>query len=67
MNESTLPLYKSGNYSVHFEAGRSYGDISGESMFQDMGKLCIGGLLMFIFIQLVLPKKFNLVDMRVSP
>lgn len=53
------------NVTLFFEGGRSYADISGKSMFQDMGKLFIGSLLMFIFIQLVLPTKFNMVEMKV--
>lgn len=53
------------NMSIYYEGGRSFGDISAKSIFQDIEKLVIGILLMFIFVQLVLPKKYNLVEMKV--
>lgn len=55
------------NSSIHlyYEAGRSFGDISGKSMFQDLGKLIIGIVLMYAFIQLVMPTHYNRIEMRV--
>ncbi|KAK6641750.1 hypothetical protein RUM44_013465 [Polyplax serrata] len=61
-NESEA--YKGTNLTVYYEAGRSYGDISSESMFQDVGKLFIGSLLMFSFVQFVLPTRLNWVEFR---
>lgn len=57
---------KSTNMSLYYEAGRSYGDISAKSMFQDIDKLFIGTLIMFSFLQFVLPSRFNWVELRVS-
>lgn len=58
--------FKGSNISLYYEAGRSYGDISSKSMFQDMGKLFVGNLLMFSFVQFVLPSRYNFVEIRVS-
>lgn len=43
----------------------SFGDISAEAMFEDMDKLCIGILLMFVYMQIVL-SEFNPIKLRVS-
>ncbi|KAL0275927.1 UNVERIFIED_CONTAM: hypothetical protein PYX00_003640 [Menopon gallinae] len=56
--------HKDSNISIYYEAGRSYGDISSESMFQDVGKLFIGSIIMFIFVQFVLLNRFNCVEFR---
>lgn len=58
--------HRDSNISIYYEAGRSYGDISSESMFQDVGKLFIGSVIMFIFVQFVLLNRFNWVEFRVS-
>uniref|UniRef100_A0AAG5CW11 SSD domain-containing protein n=2 Tax=Anopheles atroparvus TaxID=41427 RepID=A0AAG5CW11_ANOAO len=50
--------------SVYYSAGRSYGDISEESMFKDMDKLVYGGIIMFVYMQLVL-SKFSWTEFRV--
>jgi Niemann-Pick C1 protein len=50
-------------FAVYYAAGRSYGDVSAEAMFQDMDKLSIGVTMMFIFMQLVL-SKFSWVEIR---
>lgn len=42
----------------------SYGDISEESMFKDMDKLIYGGIVMFVYMQLVL-SKFSWTEFRV--
>ncbi|CAH2243068.1 jg2174 [Pararge aegeria aegeria] len=34
----------------YYEAGRSFADISGQTMFQDMDKLSVGIILMFIYV-----------------
>lgn len=49
--------------NIYFEAGRSYGDLSGETMFQDMDRLSLGITMMFIYIQLIL-SKFSWVEVR---
>lgn len=56
--------YKGTNITMYYESARSFGDISSESMFQDYGKLFLGSLLMFTFVQLVLPSRFNWVEIR---
>ncbi|PNF27986.1 hypothetical protein B7P43_G14201 [Cryptotermes secundus] len=48
---------------VFYEAGRSFADISAAAMFQDIDKLIIGIVMMFIYIQLIV-SKFNLVECR---
>ncbi|XP_014479846.1 PREDICTED: Niemann-Pick C1 protein-like [Dinoponera quadriceps] len=47
----------------YYEAGRSFGDISGTSMFQDMDKLAIGTMLMFLYVLTILSKS-NWVEWR---
>jgi putative effector of murein hydrolase LrgA (UPF0299 family) len=43
----------------------SFADISARSMFQDINKLIVGIIMMFIYIQIVV-SKFNMVECRVS-
>uniref|UniRef100_A0A182SL45 SSD domain-containing protein n=1 Tax=Anopheles maculatus TaxID=74869 RepID=A0A182SL45_9DIPT len=50
--------------NIYYAAGRSYGDISEESMFKDMDKLVYGGIVMFVYMQLVL-SKFSWTEFRV--
>ena len=50
---------------LYYAAGRSYGDISADSMFKDIDKLVFGGVIMFIYMQLVL-SKFSWTEFRVS-
>ncbi|XP_077288110.1 NPC intracellular cholesterol transporter 1-like [Arctopsyche grandis] len=54
---------KNPHFDVYYEAGRSFGDLSNDSMFQDAGKLIIGIGLMFFYIQLIL-SKFNWVEVK---
>lgn len=49
---------------LYYEAGRSFGDISGISMFQDMDKLVVGILLMFLYVLTIL-SNHNWVEWRV--
>ncbi|XP_058824384.1 NPC intracellular cholesterol transporter 1-like [Topomyia yanbarensis] len=56
--------YTQGDTNLYYAAGRSYGDISADSMFKDIDKLVIGGVLMFIYMQLVL-SKFSCTEFRV--
>ncbi|KXJ77899.1 hypothetical protein RP20_CCG006239, partial [Aedes albopictus] len=49
---------------MYYAAGRSYGDISAESMFKDIDKLVFGGAIMFTFMQLVL-SKFSWTEFRI--
>lgn len=51
---------------MFYNAGRSFGDISSATMFQDMDKLFIGGTLMFIYMEIVL-SKFSWTEFRVKP
>lgn len=48
---------------LFYAAGRSYGDISAESMFKDVDKLVFGGVIMFIYMQLVL-SRFSWTEFR---
>ncbi|XP_069693275.1 patched domain-containing protein 3-like isoform X2 [Periplaneta americana] len=48
---------------IFYETGRSFADISAASMFQDIDKLIIGIVIMFVFIQAVV-SKFNMVEFR---
>jgi hypothetical protein len=43
----------------------SFADISAAAMFQDIDKLIIGIIMMFVYIQLIV-SKFNWVEYRVS-
>ncbi|XP_055603663.1 protein patched homolog 3-like [Uranotaenia lowii] len=56
--------YSEGEVDLYYAAGRSYGDISADSMFKDMDKLVIGGVIMFIYMQLVL-SKFSWTEFRI--
>lgn len=61
-----LQSEKNGNDSLmlYYEASRSYGDISGSSMFQDLDKLAIGVILMFLYVLTIL-SNHNWVEWRV--
>ncbi|KAG7201439.1 hypothetical protein KM043_004199 [Ampulex compressa] len=39
---------------IWYEAGRSFGDISGTTIFQDIDKLAIGIILMFFYVSIIL-------------
>ncbi|XP_032683740.1 patched domain-containing protein 3-like isoform X2 [Odontomachus brunneus] len=56
---------QNGNSSLmfYYEAGRSFGDISGVSIFQDIDKLAIGIVLMFLYVLMILSKA-NWVEWR---
>lgn len=41
---------------LYYEAGRSFADVSGESMFHDMDKLFIGIIMMFVYAVLALSR-----------
>ncbi|XP_055549152.1 patched domain-containing protein 3-like [Wyeomyia smithii] len=56
--------YTHGDTDLFYAAGRSYGDISADSMFKDIDKLLIGGVLMFIYMQLVL-SRFSWTEFRI--
>lgn len=57
--------FTGGDTKLFYAAGRSYGDISADSMFKDIDKLMFGGVVMFIYMQLVL-SKFSWTEFRVS-
>lgn len=48
---------------IYYSAGRSYGDISSKTLFQDMDKLFIGVFLMMFYMMLVL-SKFSWTELR---
>lgn len=50
--------------NFYYYSGRSFGDISNQSLFQDMDKLCIGVAIMVIYVQLVI-SKYNWLEARV--
>lgn len=50
--------------AMFYSAGRSFGDISSATMFQDMDKLILGGMLMFVYMEFVL-SKFGWTEIRV--
>lgn len=54
---------ESDDIKIYYSAGRSYGDISSKTLFQDIDKLCLGVFLMMIYMILVL-SKFNWQELR---
>lgn len=48
----------------YYFAGRSFGDISNNSMFQDIDKLCLGVFIMVLYVQFVI-SKFNWLEARI--
>lgn len=48
-----------------YEAGRSFGDVSASTMYQDVLKIAIGVILMSIYV-LVILSRFTWVELRVS-
>ncbi|ENN78668.1 hypothetical protein D910_12490 [Dendroctonus ponderosae] len=51
---------------LYYFSGRSFGDISNNSMFQDIDKLSIGIVIMVIYVQFVI-SKFNWLEARILP
>ncbi|XP_026471686.1 protein patched homolog 2-like [Ctenocephalides felis] len=51
------------NFSVFYQAGRSYGDISSATMFEDIDKIMIGVVLMCIYVHIVI-SQWNCVYQR---
>ncbi|KAG5871007.1 hypothetical protein JTB14_006974 [Gonioctena quinquepunctata] len=49
---------------TYYYAGRSFGDISNATMFQDMWLLSVGIVVMIIYVQLVI-SKFNWLEARI--
>ncbi|XP_048511966.1 NPC intracellular cholesterol transporter 1-like isoform X2 [Athalia rosae] len=48
-----------------YEAARSFGDVSSSTMFQDIGKVAMGVVLMSFYVQIIL-SRLNWVEWRVS-
>ncbi|XP_057324221.1 NPC1-like intracellular cholesterol transporter 1 [Microplitis mediator] len=48
---------------IWYEAGRSFGDISASTMFQDIKKVIIGIVLMTLYVQIIL-SRFNWLEWR---
>ncbi|KAK2582155.1 hypothetical protein KPH14_004514 [Odynerus spinipes] len=55
--------YPNQTLGLFYEAGRSFGDISSSTLFQDIDKLAIGIILMFFYVQFIL-SNFNWVEWR---
>ncbi|KAI4503226.1 hypothetical protein M0802_001448 [Mischocyttarus mexicanus] len=55
--------YRNETLGLFYEAGRSFGDISSSTLFQDIDKLAIGILLMFFYVQFII-SNFNWVEWR---
>ncbi|XP_063619440.1 protein patched homolog 1-like [Cydia splendana] len=53
------------NITLYYEAGRSFADVSGDAIMQELGKLFIGILLMFMYIQFGL-SRFNWLEVRLT-
>ncbi|XP_046963436.1 NPC intracellular cholesterol transporter 1-like [Vanessa cardui] len=53
------------NIKFYYEAGRSFADTSGETMFQDMDKLFIGIVLMFFYVVMAV-SRFNWLEIRLT-
>ncbi|XP_017768460.1 PREDICTED: protein patched homolog 3-like [Nicrophorus vespilloides] len=51
------------NFKIYYTAARSFGDISGATMFQDLDILFIGVFIMVFYVQFVI-SKFNCVEAR---
>ncbi|XP_011872409.1 PREDICTED: Niemann-Pick C1 protein-like [Vollenhovia emeryi] len=52
-----------GSWALYYGAGRSFGDISATSMFQDIDKLIVGCALMFLYVLTIL-SNYNWVEWR---
>lgn len=57
--------YEDKGIHLYYEAGRSFADVSGEAMFQEMDKLAIGIFLMFLYI-LIAVSRCNWLEIRVT-
>lgn len=66
MKDLSNQLQNEGNDSLmlYYFSGRSYGDISATSVFQDMDILVLGIFLMFLYVLTIL-SKHNWVEWRV--
>ncbi|XP_068631060.1 patched domain-containing protein 3-like [Battus philenor] len=53
------------NAKLYYEAGRSFADVSGETMFNDMDKLFIGIVLMFIYALIAL-SRCNWLEVKIT-
>ncbi|GAB0092699.1 NPC intracellular cholesterol transporter 1 homolog 1b-like [Sergentomyia squamirostris] len=51
------------DFAVYYMTEKSFGDISGATMFQDMDKLIVGMVIVFIYMQSVL-SKFSWIELR---
>ncbi|XP_011500202.1 PREDICTED: patched domain-containing protein 3-like [Ceratosolen solmsi marchali] len=60
---NNLTENKTNTYSIYYEAGRSFGDISQDSIFHDVEKLIAGIIIMSMYVQVIL-SKFNWVEWR---
>lgn len=54
---------RNGTAVVYYSAGRSFGDISSATLFQDMDKVFVGAALMMVYMQLVL-SRFGWTEVR---
>ncbi|XP_050562223.1 protein patched homolog 1-like [Spodoptera frugiperda] len=51
--------------NIYYEAGRSFADISGKAMFDELDKLFLGILLMFLYIQFAL-SRYNWLEIKLT-
>ncbi|KAL3271630.1 hypothetical protein HHI36_022104 [Cryptolaemus montrouzieri] len=58
--KKTLPT----TMNLYFMSARTFGDVTGKTMFQDIDKLFVGGVIMAIYVQFVI-SKFNLLEARI--
>ncbi|XP_026321887.1 patched domain-containing protein 3-like [Hyposmocoma kahamanoa] len=56
----------SSTFKVYYEAGRSFGDVSGQAMFQEVDKLFMGIVLMFLYIVYGL-SRLNWLEIKLIP
>ncbi|CAH2105365.1 unnamed protein product [Euphydryas editha] len=57
--------YNDTNIKFYYEAGRSFADISGEAMFQEMDKLFIGIIMMFFYVVFAV-SRWNWLEIRLT-
>ncbi|CAF4815009.1 unnamed protein product [Pieris macdunnoughi] len=57
--------YGSKGIRLFYEAGRSFADVSGEAMFQEMDKLALGIIMMFFYI-LIAVSRCNWLEIKVT-
>lgn len=57
--------FETNDIKIYYGAGRSYGDISEKTLFQDISKVIFGALLMTIYMVFIL-SKYSWVELRIQ-